>query len=147
MTRSDSKAGYALSVGLWAIAQASTALAKTWIGFAVARTGLSVGQSGNFPVANKVLAEWFPKKERALAVGLFNGGSNVGTLTSPLVIPVVVSAFGNDWRAAFLWTLPVSLVWILCWLVFYRKPENHKLVSPDELDYINSDSQDQTEEK
>jgi MFS transporter, ACS family, hexuronate transporter len=142
-----SRAGYVISVGLWAIAQASTALAKTWIGFAVARTGLSVGQSGNFPVANKVLAEWFPKKERALAVGLFNGGANVGTLTSPLVIPVVVSAFGNDWRAAFVWTLPISGIWILCWLLFYRKPEKHKLVSPGELAYINSDGQDQTEGK
>ena len=145
--RIGSRAGYALSVGLWAVAQASTALAKTWIGFAITRTGLSVGQSGNFPVANKVLAEWFPKKERALAVGLFNGGSNVGTMTSPLVIPVIVSAFGNDWRAAFVWTLPVSAIWIVCWLVFYRKPENHKRVSKNELNYINSDSQDQTEGK
>ena len=142
-----SRAGYAISMGLWAVAQASTVFAKTWIGFAIARTGLSVGQSGNFPVANKVLAEWFPKKERALAVGLFNGGSNVGSLTSPLVIPVVVSAFGNDWRAAFIWTLPISCIWILCWIFFYRKPENHKLVSPDELTYINSDSQVQTEGK
>jgi len=141
------RAGYALSVGLWAIAQASTALAKTWIGFAVARSGLSVGQSGNFPVANKVLSEWFPKKERALAVGLFNGGSNVGTLISPLILPAVVSAFGNDWRAAFLWTLPISGIWILCWLLFYRKPENHKLVSLDELSYINSDGQDEKKEK
>jgi len=107
------KAGYAISVGLWSIAQASTVLAKTWIGFAFARTGLSFGQSGNFPVANKVLAEWFPKKERALAVGLFNGGSNIGTLASPLIIPVVVSAFNNDWRAAFIWTLPISGIWIL----------------------------------
>ena len=142
-----SRAGYAISMGLWAVAQASTVFAKTWIGFAIARTGLSVGQSGNFPVANKVLAEWFPKKERALAVGLFNGGSNIGSLTSPLVIPVVVSAFGNDWRAAFIWTLPISCFWILFWIFFYRKPENHKLVSPDELTYINSDSQVQTEGK
>jgi ACS family hexuronate transporter-like MFS transporter len=66
--RFGSRAGYAISVGLWAVAQASTALARTWIGFAAARIGLSVGQSGNFPVANKVLAEWFPKKERALAL-------------------------------------------------------------------------------
>ena len=142
-----SRAGYAISMGLWAVAQASTVFAKTWIGFAVTRTGLSVGQSGNFPVANKVLAEWFPKKERALAVGLFNGGSNIGSLTSPLVIPVVVSAFGNDWRAAFIWTLPLSCIWILCWIFFYRKPENHNLVSPDELTYINSDSQVQKEGK
>jgi ACS family hexuronate transporter-like MFS transporter len=138
--RIGSRAGYALAMGLWTVAQASTALARSWIGFAVSRAGLSVGQSGNFPVANKVLAEWFPKKERALAVGLFNGGSNVGTLISPLVIPVVVSLFGNDWRPAFIWTLPLSLVWILCWLLFYRKPENHRMVSRDELAYINSDS-------
>jgi len=138
--RIGTKAGYAISVGLWAIAQASTALAKSWIGFALARTGLSIGQSGNFPVANKVLAEWFPKKERAFAVGLYNGGSNVGTLLSPLIIPVVVSAFGNDWRTAFLWTLPFSALWIACWLLFYRKPEKHRLVSRQELEYINSDS-------
>jgi ACS family hexuronate transporter-like MFS transporter len=138
------KTGYAVSVGIWAIAQTSTALAKTWIGFAFARIGLSIGQSGNFPVANKVLAEWFPKKERALAVGIFNGGANVGTLLSPLIIPVVVSAFNNDWRAAFLWTLPISGIWILWWLIFYRKPENHKLVSQAELTYINSDNQVET---
>ena len=138
--RIGTKGGYAISVGLWTIAQASTALAKSWIGFALARTGLSIGQSGNFPVANKVLAEWFPKKERAFAVGLYNGGSNVGTLLSPLIIPVVVSAFGNDWRTAFLWTLPFSALWIACWLLFYRKPEKHRLVSRQELEYINSDS-------
>jgi MFS transporter, ACS family, hexuronate transporter len=142
--RIGSRAGYAFAVGLWAAAQASTALARSWIGFAAARAGLSIGQSGNFPVANKVLAEWFPKKERALAVALYNGGSNVGTLLSPLVIPVVVSAFDN-WRAAFLWTIPLSGIWILCWLIFYRRPENHKLVSPEELKYVNSDDEVQTE--
>jgi ACS family hexuronate transporter-like MFS transporter len=137
------KAGYAIAVSLWAVAQASTALAKSWIGFALARTGLSVGQSGNFPVANKVLAEWFPKKERAFAIGLYNGGSNMGTLLSPLIIPVVVSAFSNDWRAAFLWTLPLSVIWITCWLVFYMKPEKHRLVNRQELEYINSDTPDE----
>jgi ACS family hexuronate transporter-like MFS transporter len=141
------RTGYSLAVGLWALAQASTALAKSWIGFAIARTGLSVGQSGNFPVANKVLAEWFPKKERAFAVGLYNGGSNVGTILSPLVIPVVVSAFSNDWRAAFLWTLPVSFLWIISWLIFYRRPDRQRLVSTSELAYINSDNEPVTTEK
>lgn len=141
------KAGYAISVGLWAVAQAATALAKTWVGFAFARTGLSVGQSGNFPVANKVLAEWFPKKERSLAVGLFNGGSNVGTLISPLVIPVIVSAFNNDWRSAFLWSFPISVIWIFSWLLFYKKPEKHKLVSKNELEYINSDNEPESTSK
>lgn len=145
--RTGTRAGYAISVGLWAIAQASAALAKTWIGFAFSRIGLSVGQSGNFPVANKVLAEWFPKKERALAVGLFNGGANVGSLASPLIIPVVISAFNNDWRAAFLWTLPISGIWIILWLLFYQKPGSHRLVSKDELAYINSDTPVETSEK
>ncbi|MCE5345876.1 MAG: MFS transporter [Bacteroidales bacterium] len=134
------KAGYAISVGLWAIAQASAAFAKSWIGFALSRAGLSVGQSGNFPVANKVLAEWFPKKERALAVGFYNGGANVGTLISPLAIPVIVAAFNNDWRAAFVWTLPISIIWIICWLLFYNKPENNRFTSKGECDYINSDA-------
>lgn len=145
--RIGTKAGYSVSLGLWAVAQAATALAGSWIGFALARLGLSVGQSGNFPVANKVLAEWFPKKERAFAVGLFNGGANAGTLLSPLLIPVIVAAFGNDWRAAFLWTFPVSMGWIMCWLLFYRKPEIHRLVSKKELDHINSDIAIESPEK
>jgi ACS family hexuronate transporter-like MFS transporter len=145
--RIGTKTGYAVSVGLWAVAQASTALAKSWIGFAIARTGLSIGQSGNFPVANKVLAEWFPKKERAFATGLYNGGSNVGTLLSPLLIPVVVSMFNNDWRAAFLWTLPLSCLWIALWLFFYSKPDRHRLVSKSELDYVNSDNEPVSTEK
>lgn len=139
--------GYAVAIVLWSIAQASTALARTWLGFAIARTGLSIGQSGNFPVANKVLAEWFPKKERAFAIGLFNGGSNVGTLLSPLVIPVVVSAFNGNWRAAFLWTFPVSMVWFILWFVFYKRPDRHKLVSKAELNHINSDNESVTTEK
>lgn len=145
--RIGTKSGYSISVGLWAVAQASTALARSWIGFAIARLGLSVGQSGNFPVANKVLAEWFPKKERAFAVGLYNGGANAGTLLSPLIIPVVVSAFDNDWRVAFLWTLPISAIWIICWLIFYRKPEKHPMVSKQELDHINSDLSIEPREK
>jgi MFS transporter, ACS family, hexuronate transporter len=133
------KAGYSISVGLWAIAQASSALSKTWIGFAISRATLSIGQSGNFPVANKVIAEWFPKKERALAVGLFNGGANVGTIISPLIIPVVISLFNENWRAVFLWTFPISFLWIIGWYLFYNKPEAHKLISKVEFDYINND--------
>ena len=141
------KSGYSLSVGIWSVAQISTALASTWIGFAFARTALAVGQSGNFPVANKVIAEWFPKKERAFAVGLFNGGANVGTILSPLIIPAVVLAYDNDWRAAFLWTFPISMIWIMLWLIFYKNPEKHPLVSKAELQYINSDSDSETQEK
>lgn len=128
--------GYILSMGLWSIAQMGHAVARSWIGFAVARFGLSVGQSGNFPVAIKAVGEWFPDKERAFAIGLFNGGSNVGTIIAPIVIPLWVGIFNDDWRIAFLWTFPLSVLWIILWYFYYRKPENHPRVSKRELEYI-----------
>ena len=86
------KKGYLLSIAIWSIAALGHALARSWIGFAVARFSLAVGQSGNFPSAIKAVAEWFPKKERALAMGIFNGGSNMGTIIAPLIIPPIVIA-------------------------------------------------------
>jgi MFS transporter, ACS family, hexuronate transporter len=137
--------GYLVSIGIWSIAALGHALAKTWVGFAIARFSLAVGQSGSFPSAIKAVAEWFPKKDRALAVGTFNGGSNMGTILSPLVIPPLVLGF-NDWRIGFLWTFPISLTWGLLWLRYFRKPEQSPQVSKEELQYINSDSgeEDQT---
>lgn len=131
--------GYLLSIGIWSIAALSHALARSWVGFAVARFGLAVGQSGNFPSAIKAVAEWFPKKDRALAVGIFNGGSNMGTILSPLIIPVLVLNFDN-WRVGFLWTFPISIIWVLLWLKYFRKPELSPNVSVEELQYINSDN-------
>ncbi len=132
--------GYVLSIGIWSIATLGHVLARSWVGFAIARFSLAVGQSGNFPSAIKAVAEWFPKKDRALAVGIFNGGANMGTILSPLIIPILVLNFDN-WRVAFLWTFPISLIWIFLWLKYYRKPENNPRVSHDELQYINSDSE------
>jgi len=131
--------GYLLSIGIWSLATLGHALARSWIGFAVARFSLAVGQSGNFPSAIKAVAEWFPKKDRALAVGIFNGGANMGTILSPLIIPILVLSFDN-WRVAFLWTFPISLIWMLLWLKYFRKPEQSSHVSAEELQYINSDS-------
>ena len=131
--------GYLVSIGIWSFAALGHALARTWVGFAVARFSLAVGQSGNFPSAIKAVAEWFPKKDRALAVGIFNGGSNVGTILSPLIIPVLVLYFDN-WRVGFLWTFPISLIWMLLWLKYFQKPEQSSNVSAEELQYINSDS-------
>ena len=85
--RIGTRKGYIISIGIWSVATLGHALARSWIGFAVARFSLGVGQSGNFPSAIKAVAEWFPKKERALAVGIFNGGANMGTIFSPLIIP------------------------------------------------------------
>jgi ACS family hexuronate transporter-like MFS transporter len=115
-------------------------LARTWVGFAIARFSLAVGQSGNFPSAIRAVAEWFPKKDRALAVGIFNGGSNMGTIIAPLVIPPLVLGF-DDWRAGFLWTFPLSLAWIFLWLKFFNVPEKSKNISDHELEYINSDTE------
>lgn len=129
--------GYLVSIGIWSIATLGHALARSWVGFAVARFSLAVGQSGSFPSAIKAVAEWFPKKDRALAVGIFNGGANMGTILSPLIIPPLVLSF-NNWRLGFLWTFPIS--WVLLWLKYFRKPEQSKRVSAEELQYINSDS-------
>ncbi len=131
--------GYLVSIGIWSIATLGHALARSWVGFAVARFSLAVGQSGNFPSAIKAVAEWFPKKDRALAIGIFNGGSNMGTILSPLIIPVLVLNFDN-WRVGFLWTFPISITWVLLWLKYFRKPEQSPNVSAEELQYINSDS-------
>ena len=106
------KKGYITSIVIWSIAAIGHSLARSWIGFAFARFTLAIGQSGNFPSAIKAIAEWFPKKERALAISIFNGGSNMGTLLSPLIIPVVVLSF-DSWKAGFLWTFPLSLIWIV----------------------------------
>jgi MFS transporter, ACS family, hexuronate transporter len=132
--------GYLVSIGIWSIATLGHALARSWVGFAVARFGLAVGQSGNFPSAIKAVAEWFPKKDRALAVGIFNGGSNMGTILSPLIIPPLVLSF-NDWRVGFLWTFPISIVWVLLWLKYFRKPEQSPNVSAEELQYINAENE------
>jgi ACS family hexuronate transporter-like MFS transporter len=131
--------GYLISIGIWSIAALGHALARSWIGFAFARFSLAVGQSGSFPSAIKAVAEWFPKKDRALAVGIFNGGSNMGTILSPLIIPPLVLGF-NNWRVGFLWTFPISIIWVLLWLKYFRRPEQSPNVSPEELQYINSDS-------
>ena len=130
--------GYLISIGIWSIAALGHALARSWVGFAVARFSLAVGQSGNFPSAIKAVAEWFPKKDRALAVGIFNGGANMGTILSPLIIPVLVLNFDN-WRVGFLWTFPISIIWVLLWLKYFRRPEQSSQVSAGELQYINSD--------
>jgi ACS family hexuronate transporter-like MFS transporter len=131
--------GYLASLGIWSVAALGQALAGSWVGFAAARFSLGVGQSGNFPSAIKAVAEWFPKKDRSLAVGIFNGGANMGTIIAPLVIPALVLNLHN-WRAGFVWTFPLSLVWAVLWLKYFRRPERSPRVSAEELRYINSDS-------
>jgi ACS family hexuronate transporter-like MFS transporter len=142
--RIGTKRGYLVSIAIWSVAAVSQAFAGTWIGFAIARFALATGQSGNFPSAIKVVAEWFPRKERALAIGIFNGGSNMGTIVAPLVIPAIVLSF-NNWKAGFIWTFPVSISWMVIWMVWFRSPAYHPRLSHKELKYINSDSQDENQ--
>ncbi len=106
-------------------------------GFALARLALGLGEAGNFPAAIKTVAEWFPKKERALATGIFNSGTNVGALVTPLAVPWLTLHWG--WQWAFIATGLTGFLWLAWWLWIYRAPEKHPRLSPAELAYIRSD--------
>lgn len=141
--RVGSRIGYMLSIIVWSLSGMAHALVRpafSVVGFSLARIGLGLGESGNFPAAIKTVAEWFPKKERAFATGIFNAGSNVGAILAPIVIPLVVSSTGHNWQWAFLTTGVFSALWVVAWLKIYRRPEVHPKLSPAELAYIQSDS-------
>ena len=132
--------GYALTICIWSLAAMSHALAASVFGFAAARFLLGLGEAGNFPSAIKTVAEWFPRRERAFATGIFNAGSNVGAILAPLAVPVVAVTLG--WRAAFLFTGILSATWLVTWLIVYRPPGQHPSLSANELAYIRSDPAD-----
>ena len=140
MDRIGTRKGFSLAIIFWSIAAMAHALARTVFGFGVARFFLGLGESGNFPAAIKTAAEWFPKKERALATGIFNAGTNVGALVTPLVVPIITLRWG--WRAAFIITGAVGFIWLIFWLLLYRRPEEHPSLSKSELAYIQSDPPD-----
>ncbi|MFZ1870393.1 MAG: MFS transporter [Steroidobacteraceae bacterium] len=132
--RLGTRIGYALSITVWALAAASQALAGTVLAFAAARFALGLGEAGNFPAAIKTVAEWFPPRERALAAGLLNAGTNVGAIIAPIAVPIAASLWGL--RSGFLLTTVLSALWLLTWLLYYRPPQRHPAVSARELDYI-----------
>ncbi len=123
--------GYTLAVLVWGLSSIAHAFAGNIVQFSIVRLGLGLGEAANFPAALKTVADWFPRKERALATGIFNSGTNVGAIIAPLIIPVVVARFG--WHAAFLVTGSFSLSWIVIWLLVYRQPK------AEELAFIRSD--------
>lgn len=135
--RLGTRIGYAIAIGIWSLAAMSHALAASVVGFALARFALGLGEAGNFPAAIKTVAEWFPRRERALAVGIFNSGSNIGAIVAPLLVPVVAATLG--WQAAFLFTGMLSMIWLAVWLLWYRAPEQQPALSAAELDHIRSD--------
>jgi ACS family hexuronate transporter-like MFS transporter len=133
--------GFSLAVFFWSIAAMAHAAAGSVFQFAVARFSLGIGESGSFPASVKAVAEWFPKRERALATGIFNSGVNVGAIVTPLVVPWLTYRFG--WRMAFIATGSLGLLWVVVWLALYRRPEESAKVSAAELAHIQSDPADE----
>ena len=134
------KLGFAVAIVFWSLAAMAHALVRTPFGFGLARFGLGLGEAGNFPAAIKTVAEWFPKRERALATGIFNGGSNLGAIIAPAIVPLIALTW--SWQAAFLITGAIGFVWLFFWLWLYNPPEKHKRVTPGELLYIRSDAEE-----
>ena len=135
--RFGTRFGYTVYLILWSLAAAGHALATTAFGFGACRFLLGLGESGNFPAAIKTVAEWFPRRERAFATGIFNAGSNVGAIVAPLVVPWLTLQW--NWRAAFAVTGLFGLVWVFFWWPLYRKPAEHPSLGAEELNYIESD--------
>jgi MFS transporter, ACS family, hexuronate transporter len=135
------KIGYALATTLWSIAAVCHAFATNTLGFGIARVFLGVSESGNFPAAIKATAEWFPKKERALATGIFNSGTNIGAIAVPFTIPFLAENYG--WKMAFILTGSIGFIWLIFWFIFYEVPNKQKRVSEAELNYINSDKDEE----
>jgi ACS family hexuronate transporter-like MFS transporter len=135
--------GYAVSLIFWSLAAILHAFMSTIAGFSFARFLLGLGEAGNFPAAIKTVAEWFPKKERALATGIFNAGSNVGAIIAPLAVPWLYVTYG--WQWAFVFTGTLGMLWLVLWFALYRVPEKHPKLSRAELAYIQSDPAEPTE--
>ena len=136
--RLGTRVGYAVAMIFWSLASMAHAFASSFTAFIVARSALGFGESGVFPASIKCVAEWFPKKERALATGVFNAGSNIGAIATPLIVPWVAAHL--SWRWAFLLTGALGFAWLILWVLLYRKPEQHPLCSAEERSYIQSDA-------
>jgi MFS transporter, ACS family, hexuronate transporter len=142
MDRIGTRKGFSIAIVFWSIAAMGHSLARSALSFGVARFALGLGEAGNFPAAIKTVAEWFPKKERALATGIFNSGSNVGAIVAPLVVPFIAITYG--WQWAFIITGVLGFIWLIFWLMVYRRPEEHPKLSRAELAHIQSDPAEPT---
>lgn len=140
MDRLGARFGYSLAACIWGMAAMGTGFARSAVDFMVARAVLGLGESGNFPAGIKAVAEWFPKKERAFAIGIFNAGANVGAILTPIIAPFLVYHYG--WQTAFYVSGALVFVWLAAWLAIYRRPREHKRLAPSELAYIESDPAD-----
>jgi len=143
MDKIGARWGFGVAFAIWQIAHIAHAAAKGFGGFVFARMGLGIGEAGGFPGGIKAVAEWFPKKERAFATGIFNAGTNIGAIVTPLVVPGIVLAFG--WQMAFIVTGVAGLIWLPIWLLVYRRPREHKKLGAAELAHIEQDPADPVE--
>ena len=136
------KLGYAITLALWSVASILHAFATGTLSFAIFRAFLGFTEAGNFPAAFKTVAEWFPKKERAFAGGIFNSGTNVGAILAPIVVPWL--AINYSWKIAFIATGAIGFLWLILWFIYYEIPSKQKRLSKAEFDYIHSDLDDPT---
>ncbi len=135
--------GYAIAIVVWTISHMAHGFASGVASFAAARFGLGIGESGNFPAGIRAVTDWFPQRERAFAIGLFNAGANVGAIITPLLVPALVLAFG--WQAAFFLTGLFGVAWLIVWWIVYRHPSEHARVGKAELAWIQQDPADPAE--
>lgn len=143
MDRIGVRWGLGMAFAIWQVAHIAHAGMRSLTGFIFARAALGIGEGGGFPGGIKAVAEWFPKKERAFATGLFNAGTNIGAIVTPLVIPAIVLAWG--WQAAFIATGVGGLVWLPIWFLLYKRPQENKHVSEGELAHITQDPEEPEE--
>lgn len=143
MDKIGARWGFGIAFLIWQVAHIAHAGARSLNGFIFARMGLGVGEAGGFPGGIKAVAEWFPKKERAFATGIFNAGTNIGAIVTPLVVPGIVLAWG--WEMAFIVTGLAGLIWLPIWLLVYRRPREVKALGAAELAHIEQDPADPVE--
>jgi ACS family hexuronate transporter-like MFS transporter len=136
------RVGYLLAMGSWTVGHFAQTLVTSTSGFVVARIPLAFGEAGTYPSALAAASQWFPKKERALAIGIFNAGANVGAVVTPLLVGFLVADLVLDWRWAFIVTGLFNLVWLAAWWRFYHPPHTHPRVTPEERAWINVEPAD-----
>lgn len=137
------KIGYSITIFVWSLGGMLHAAVRSVAGFALMRAILGIGEAGNFPAAVKTVAEWFPKRDRAFATGVFNSGSTIGAIVAPFIVAVIAETWG--WQMAFLITGALGFFWIMAWLVYYDTPEKHKGINKAELEYIVSNDEQAAE--
>jgi ACS family hexuronate transporter-like MFS transporter len=140
MDRIGTKLGFSIAIVIWSLSAMAHSFARSVNGFSLARLSLGIGESGNFPASIKTVSEWFPVRERALATGIFNAGSNIGAIVTPLVVPWIALTYG--WQAAFIAIGALGFIWLAFWLAVYRTPDEHPRLGKAELAYIRSDAPD-----